>query len=184
MSTKAQRKASAKYDRNHTRSIMFKFNTTNDADILAKLDEVGNEQGYIKSLIRENICGNGSILSIDAIKLLMLPIAQKYEIKKATLFGSYARGEASEDSDIDLLIECDSIRNMKDYLALKESITSATGKNVDLVMADALHSENTRAAKRLIEHIERDQLIVYEKNQWKQETQGSRKRQDNREEEN
>lgn len=40
MTTVAQRKASAKYDRNHTRSILFKFNTTSDADILAKLDEV------------------------------------------------------------------------------------------------------------------------------------------------
>ena len=112
MTTEAQRKASAKYDRNHTRSIMFKFNTTNDADILAKLDQVGNKQGYIKSLIRENICGNGSLLSIDAIRLLILPIAQKYGIKKAALFVSYAR-----------------------------------------------------AAKRLIEHIERDHVIVYEKNQ-------------------
>ena len=59
MTSVAQRKASAKYDRNHTRSILFKFNTTSDADILAKLDEVGNKQGYIKELIRENICGEG-----------------------------------------------------------------------------------------------------------------------------
>lgn len=165
MVTEAQRKASAKYDRNHTKSILFKFNTTNDADILAKLDEVGNKQGYIKNLIRDNICGNESILSIEAIRLLILPIAKKYGIKKAILFGSYARGEATEDSDIDLLIECDSIRNMKEYLALEGGIRSAFGKNVDLVIADALHADNTRAAKRLIEHIEKDYVTVYEKNQ-------------------
>jgi len=35
----------------------------------------------------------------------------------------------------------------------------------DLVMADALHADNTRAAKRLIEHIEKDYVTVYEKNQ-------------------
>ena len=46
MATEAQRKASAKYDKEHTKSMLFKFNTTNDADILAKLDEVGNKQGY------------------------------------------------------------------------------------------------------------------------------------------
>jgi hypothetical protein len=54
MATEAQRKASAKYDKEHTKSMLFKFNTTNDADILAKLDEVGNKQGYIKNLIRDS----------------------------------------------------------------------------------------------------------------------------------
>lgn len=165
MTTEAQRKASAKYDKEHTKSILFKFNTTNDADILAKLAEVGNKQGYIKSLIRNDICGSGSVLSVDAIRLMILPVAQKFGLKKATLFGSYAREEATEDSDIDLLIECDSIRNMKDYLALEEGLKSAIGKNVDLVMADAILSGNTRAVKRLIEHIKKDQVIVYEHNQ-------------------
>ena len=165
MATEAQRKASAKYDKEHTKSMLFKFNTTNDADILAKLDAVGNKQGYIKSLIREDISGHGSVLSTDAIRLMILPVAQKYGITKATLFGSYARGEATEGSDIDILIECDSIRNMKDYLALEEGLRSAIGKKVDLVMADALRSENTRAARRLIEHIEKDQVIVYERTQ-------------------
>ena len=165
MTTEAQRKASAKYDKEHTRGILFKFNKTNDADILAKLDEVGNKQGYIKKLIREDIGGHRSVLSIDAIRLMILPVVQKYEIKKATLFGSYARGEATDDSDVDLLVECDNIRNMEDYLALERGIKNAIGKKVDLVMADALRSDNTRAARRLIEHIEKDQVIIYENNQ-------------------
>ena len=104
MTTAAQRKASAKYDRNHTRSILFKFNTTSDADILAKLDEVGNKQGYIKELIRENICGKEEVLSVDAIGLMVLPVVQKYGIEKVTLFGSYARGEQTPDSDIDVAV--------------------------------------------------------------------------------
>ena len=165
MTTEAQKNASAKYDKHHTRSILLKLNTTNDADILAKLNEVGNKQGYIKSLIRKDICGNGSVLSIDAISLMILPVAQKHGIKKVTLFGSYARGEGTEDSDVDLLIECDNIRNMKEYLIIEEGFKRAVGKNVDIVMADALQSENTRAAKRLLEHFERDQVIVYENNQ-------------------
>ena len=125
MTTVAQRKASAKYDRNHTRSILFKFNTTSDADILAKLDEVGNKQGYIKELIRENICGKEEVLSVDAIRLMVLPVVQKYGIDIVTLFGSHARGEATAGSDIDLLIECDNIRNMEDYLGLQEGLKKA-----------------------------------------------------------
>ena len=84
-------------------------------------------------------------------------------VKKATLFGSYARGEATEDSDVDLLIECDSIRNMEDYLGLQEGLKKAIGRNVDIVMADALEADNTRSAKRLREHIERDKVSIYER---------------------
>lgn len=165
MTTAAQRKASAKYDKDHTRSVLFKFNMTTDADILTKLDEVGNKQGYIKKLIRKNICGEEEILSSDAIRLMLLPVVRKFDISKATLFGSYARGDANGESDVDFLIECDNIRNMEDYLALQESLQHALGKNVDIVMADALQSDNTRAAKRLKANIEKDQVIMYEKNQ-------------------
>ena len=55
MVSKAQMKAQAKYDAENTRKIMLKLNKKNDADILEKLDASGNMQGYIKSLIRQDI---------------------------------------------------------------------------------------------------------------------------------
>lgn len=51
----AQKKAVRKYDKEHTKQIMLKFNLETDADILAKLEEVENKQGYIKQLIRQDI---------------------------------------------------------------------------------------------------------------------------------
>ena len=45
----------AKYDKEHCRKILLKLNKKHDADILKKLDEVGNKQGYIKSLIRADL---------------------------------------------------------------------------------------------------------------------------------
>lgn len=51
----AQRKANAKYEREKTRSIKIKLTISTDADILAKLDAVGNKQGYIKKLIRDDL---------------------------------------------------------------------------------------------------------------------------------
>ena len=44
----AQKRANAKYEREKTRSIKIKLTISTDADILAKLDAVGNKQGYIK----------------------------------------------------------------------------------------------------------------------------------------
>jgi hypothetical protein len=45
----------AKYDKTNTKVITMKLNKGTDADILKKLEEVGNVQGYIKSLIRADI---------------------------------------------------------------------------------------------------------------------------------
>lgn len=55
MTSEAQKRATLKYDIDHTRQIKFKFNLDTDADILDKLDSVENKQGYIKALIRADI---------------------------------------------------------------------------------------------------------------------------------
>lgn len=45
------------------------------------------------------------MLSIAAIRDRITPVCQKYPIRKVYLFGSYARGNATEKSDVDLRIE-------------------------------------------------------------------------------
>ena len=55
MTTEAQKKANAKYDKANTKQIVLKLNIKTDADILARLEEVENKQGYIKQLIREDV---------------------------------------------------------------------------------------------------------------------------------
>lgn len=54
MTSKAQIKASERYDRLNTKQIVLKLNKRTDADILEILESVGNKQGYIKSLIRKD----------------------------------------------------------------------------------------------------------------------------------
>ena len=55
MATKAQSRASAKYDKTHTKGIYLKLNKITDKDIIEFLDKVENVQGYIKKLIRWQI---------------------------------------------------------------------------------------------------------------------------------
>ena len=50
-----QKKAQMKYDAKATKQIKLKLNITSDKDILDKLDQVDNKQGYIKELIRKDI---------------------------------------------------------------------------------------------------------------------------------
>ena len=52
MATKAQSRASAKYDKAHTKGIYLKLNLETDKDIIEFLAGVENVQGYIKNLIR------------------------------------------------------------------------------------------------------------------------------------
>lgn len=55
MTTEAQKRATAKYDRENCIRLSLKLNKETDADVLKRLQEVESKQGYIKRLIREDI---------------------------------------------------------------------------------------------------------------------------------
>lgn len=55
MVRESQKRANAKYDRANTARLYIKLNNNTDADILDHLQNISNKQGYIKSLIREDI---------------------------------------------------------------------------------------------------------------------------------
>ena len=54
-SSDARKRADSKYDANHTKQVKLKLNLETDKDILERLEEVDNKQGYIKALIRSDI---------------------------------------------------------------------------------------------------------------------------------
>ena len=55
------------------------------------------------------------IYTITEIKNRIISIAEEYGVDSMSLFGSYARGEATEDSDVDILIERGNIYNLLEY---------------------------------------------------------------------
>lgn len=58
MATNAQKRASAKYDKENTKGIYLKLNKTTDADIIEYLNNVDNVQGLIKDLLKRHIAGD------------------------------------------------------------------------------------------------------------------------------
>ncbi len=72
---------------------------------------------------------------IQKFKPKIAKILKKYGIKKAGVFGSYARGDYKKTSDMDILIEIP--KNLKfsllDFVGLKYELEDAIGKKVDLV---------------------------------------------------
>lgn len=77
----------------------------------------------------------------------------KQPIEKAWLFGSFARGEESEDSDVDILVAFDSGVGLFKYASIASDLGKILNKTVDLVSESALFPwvrENVDAEKILI----------------------------------
>jgi predicted nucleotidyltransferase len=67
---------------------------------------------------------------------------QKYGVNSLGVFGSYARGEAQEESDIDVLVEFEKGKKTFDnYMGLKFFLEDFFGKKVDLVMKETLREK-------------------------------------------
>ena len=77
-----------------------------------------------------------SKLSIETIRDKIAPICKNYDISKAYLFGSYARGEARDDSDVDIRIDkgnSHKLRGLIEVSGLQLELMDALGKQVDLI---------------------------------------------------
>ncbi|MHB1665297.1 MAG: nucleotidyltransferase family protein [bacterium] len=67
-------------------------------------------------------------------------IYKKYKIKDIAVFGSYVKGKADENSDLDILVELESTANLSllGYIGLENYLSSLLGIKVDLVEKNGL----------------------------------------------
>ena len=77
-------------------------------------------------------------MDINKIKQKILPILQRYKVKKVALFGSCVRGDIGEESDIDILVDIKADISLLDFVGLKQEIEEAVARKVDLVEYDTL----------------------------------------------
>jgi predicted nucleotidyltransferase len=76
-------------------------------------------------------------------------LSSKYNVSKIAIFGSYARDEATPDSDVDILVEMPS--SFKDFFHLKSYLEKGLNKKVDLGTFDNVRAfVNNRIQKDLI----------------------------------
>jgi predicted nucleotidyltransferase len=69
----------------------------------------------------------------------MRPVLRRYAPRRAGVFGSYARGEAWDDSDVDLLVEFSPGASLLDLVGLQLELRDASGLDVDANTYRALH---------------------------------------------
>lgn len=78
---------------------------------------------------------------IDTIKSLKDEVYKKYKATLKGVFGSYARGEAKEESDIDILVEFQKSATLLDLAALGNFLEERLHHKVDLVSQSAVRKE-------------------------------------------
>ncbi|MFH1209752.1 MAG: nucleotidyltransferase family protein [archaeon] len=76
---------------------------------------------------------------IKLIKLKALPLLKKYDVARAGVFGSFARGEEKGDSDIDILIEFKGKKSLLDLASLELELEKILEKKVDLLTYKGIH---------------------------------------------
>lgn len=74
------------------------------------------------------------MLTIEEIRDKIAPVAIEYGLRQVYLFGSYARGEANEDSDVDLLVETPTIYGLFAKERLRSALEDTLLLPVDIVL--------------------------------------------------
>ncbi|MBD5145548.1 MAG: nucleotidyltransferase [Ruminococcus sp.] len=95
--------------------------------------------------------------TLDEIKTKAIPIAIQYGVDSFSLFGSYARGEADEKSDLDFLIQKGRLKDLFEYCGMVADLEDAFNCHVDLVMRTAIKDEE------FLKEVNRDEVILYER---------------------
>lgn len=92
--------------------------------------------------------------SIDSIQESLMPIFGRYNVRKAVLFGSYAKGTANERSDIDIFVDS-GLKGLK-FFGLLEDVTNALNRQVDLIDASQVDS-----GSRVLSEINNTGVLIY-----------------------
>lgn len=77
--------------------------------------------------------------SIARLQKTVLPTLRRYGVRRAGVFGSYARGQSRADSDIDILVEFEEGRSLFDLSGLRIELSDLLGQPTDVVTYASLH---------------------------------------------
>ena len=107
---------------------------------------------------------DNGVYTIDTIRSLLTATLNQYGVDKAYVFGSYARNEATPDSDIDIMIKSEEIKSLFVLGGLFEDIKKALNKGVDLITEEAYtHPYADDLAKEFYSRVVKERTLIYER---------------------
>lgn len=98
------------------------------------------------------------VYTIEEIREILKEILEKFEVKKATLFGSYAKQTATPNSDIDLVIDSEGKLLNIYFYGLLEDLIQRLQKDVDLFEITEIQKDS-----KIYNDIKNEGVVIYEK---------------------
>lgn len=92
--------------------------------------------------------------TIDELREIISPIAAEHGVKSVSLFGSYSKGNASRESDVDLKIEKGQLRTMFQISGFRLAVEDALQLPVDLITSESSDRE-------FLAMIAKDEVLLY-----------------------
>lgn len=96
-----------------------------------------------------------TVYSINELKSIVAPIAAQHGVERIYLFGSYARGEANNHSDVDLRVDKGQIKGLFALGALYSDLEDELGKHLDLLTTGSLD-------QAFLNHIAKEEILLYD----------------------
>lgn len=93
--------------------------------------------------------------TIEQLKQVVSDVALRHGAHRVCLFGSYARGEARPDSDVDLLVDRGEMKGLFALSGFLDDLEDALGCSVDLVTTDARDQS-------FLKQIQNDEVVLYD----------------------
>ena len=104
------------------------------------------------------------VYTTEQIAAAVIPIAHKYGLKSIYLFGSYARGDATESSDIDLLVDISGthLKSLLDLGVLYCDLEEALGKPIDLIPLGSFNQDAQMPSEKTFrETVQSERRLLY-----------------------
>lgn len=92
--------------------------------------------------------------SIEELRRIISPIARQHGVESVSVFGSYSRGAASADSDVDLKIEKGQLRSLYQLCGFRLAVEDALKLSVDLVTSES-------SDRAFLDMIKKDEVLLY-----------------------
>lgn len=94
------------------------------------------------------------VYSVDEIREMVAPIAEQYGVARVFLFGSYARGEATGDSDLDFRVDKGKLRGLVELGGMYSDLAEKFDKDLDLLTTGSLD-------ETFLQAIRDEEILIY-----------------------
>lgn len=94
-------------------------------------------------------------MTVQDIEQTLVSILRRHDAARIGIFGSWARGEARPDSDIDVLVDFHKTKSLLTLVGIERELSEALGRKVDLLTEDAI-------SPHLIDRIKAELKVIYQ----------------------